>query len=125
LARAIVLQPRLILYDEPTTGLDPIRADVITELILKLQSTLDITSIVVTHDLASAFKVADTMVMLFDGTIILRGTPEQFRQSKLDIVQRFLHGEATPEDLAAIRLPSPTPAAETTSAVPTTEIAPP
>ncbi len=74
LARAIALEPEVILYDEPTTGLDPIRADVINELILKLQNELHVTSIVVTHDMNSAFKVADRIVMLYDGKLIFDGT---------------------------------------------------
>ena len=69
----------MILYDEPTTGLDPIRADVINELILKLQSELEATSIVVTHDLASAFRVADYMVLMLDGMIVMEGHPEDFK----------------------------------------------
>jgi phospholipid/cholesterol/gamma-HCH transport system ATP-binding protein len=103
LARAIVLEPKVILYDEPTTGLDPIRADVINELILKLQRELEATSIVVTHDLTSAFKVADEMVMLYGGQVILRGTPEEFRDSDLPLVRRFLEGEASPEELEGVR----------------------
>lgn len=103
LARAIVLRPTVILYDEPTTGLDPIRADVINELIIKLQRELQPTSIVVTHDLGSAFKVADQMVMMHEGRIVFSGTPNELRQSKDDIVQRFLKGEAGPEELAGIR----------------------
>ncbi len=103
LARAIVLSPRVILYDEPTTGLDPIRADVINELILKLQEEMKVTSVVVTHDLASAFKIADRMVMLYDGRIVMEGAPEEFKQSPNPIVQRFLRGEATADELAAIR----------------------
>lgn len=103
LARAIILRPRVILYDEPTTGLDPIRADVINELILKLKRELQVTSIVVTHDLTSAFKVADEMVMLYDGKILLQGLPDTFRASDAPLVRRFLEGEATPEELAEIR----------------------
>jgi phospholipid/cholesterol/gamma-HCH transport system ATP-binding protein len=102
LARAIVLDPKVILYDEPTTGLDPIRADVINELIIKLQRELHTTSIVVTHDLASAFKVADHMVMLHEGKVALEGPPETFRATDVPVVKRFLHGEATEEDLAGI-----------------------
>ena len=94
--------PRLILYDEPTTGLDPIRADVINELILKLQQTLSVTSIVVTHDLASAFKVADRLIMLHEGQVILEGDERAFKQSTNPIVMRFLRGEASPEELAEI-----------------------
>ncbi len=103
LARAVVLRPKVVLYDEPTTGLDPIRADVINELILKFKQQLDVTSIVVTHDLASAFKVADHMVMLHEGQVVLEGTPEEMRQSTNPVVQRFLRGEASEEELRAIR----------------------
>lgn len=102
LARAVVLEPALMLYDEPTTGLDPIRADVINELIVRLQSRLHMSSIIVTHDLASAFKVADAMVMLHEGRVALEGTPQQFRASDDPIVQRFLRGEASEEELAAL-----------------------
>jgi len=103
LARAIVLEPAVVLYDEPTTGLDPIRADVINELVLKLRDELGITSIVVTHDLHSAFKLADRMVMLNDGVVRLQGDAEVFRESTDDLVRRFLAGEALPEELAEIR----------------------
>jgi phospholipid/cholesterol/gamma-HCH transport system ATP-binding protein len=103
LARAIVLEPKAILYDEPTTGLDPIRSDVINELILKLQRELRITSIVVTHDLNSAFKIADLTVMLHEGKVVFRGTPQELRQSPDETVQRFLRGEAGEEELEGIR----------------------
>jgi phospholipid/cholesterol/gamma-HCH transport system ATP-binding protein len=103
LARAIVLEPQVILYDEPTTGLDPIRSDVINELILKLAGLMEVTSIVVTHDLASAFKVADRMVMLHEGLVRMVGTPEEFRAATDPVVQRFLRGEASDDELAAIR----------------------
>lgn len=107
LARAIALEPRVVLYDEPTTGLDPIRSDVINELILRLQHDLGITSIVVTHDLTTAFTVADDMVMMYDGQVILRGSPAAFRASDDPIVRRFLAGEATAEELAGrARTPS-------------------
>lgn len=102
LARAIVLRPQLVLYDEPTTGLDPIRADLINELILRLKRSLGVTGVVVTHDLASAFKVADRMVMLHEGRVLLEGPPELFRGSDDPVVGRFLRGEASEEDLAAI-----------------------
>ena len=102
LARAIVMHPSVVLYDEPTTGLDPITSDVINELIMKLARELNMTSIVVTHDLASAFKVADRIIMLHDGRVEIVGTPEQVRQSKLPVVARFLNGQASPEELAEI-----------------------
>jgi len=107
LARAIVLDPELMLYDEPTTGLDPIRSDVINRLILKLQRELHMTSIVVTHDLNSAFTVADYMVMLYDGVVVMRGTPDEFRACTDPTVKRFLDGEATAEELAGITSNSP------------------
>lgn len=103
LARAIVLEPELVLYDEPTTGLDPIRSDVINELILSLNRRLGITSVVVTHDMASANKIADRMVMLYDGQVVAQGEPEAFRHADNQLVQRFIKGQADQEDLDAIR----------------------
>lgn len=103
LARAIALDPRVILYDEPTTGLDPIRADVINELILKLQKELKVTSVVVTHDMQSAFKVGDRIVMLHEGHLIFDGTPDEIKASENPIVRRFVRGEADEADLAALR----------------------
>jgi phospholipid/cholesterol/gamma-HCH transport system ATP-binding protein len=103
LARAIVLEPKVILYDEPTTGLDPIRSDVINELIIKLQREMRITSIVVTHDLVSAFKVADFMVMMHEGRILFQGSPQELKASDDPVVQRFLRGEASADELAGIR----------------------
>ncbi len=103
LARAIAMGPEVIVYDEPTTGLDPIRSDVINELIIKLKRELKVTSIVVTHDMTSAFKVADRIVMLHEGKLIADGTPQDFRRSDNEIVRRFVAGEASEEDLASLR----------------------
>lgn len=103
LARAIALDPEVVLYDEPTTGLDPIRADVINELILKLKHELHITSIIVTHDMASAFKVADRIVMLYEGKLIIDGSVNDVRNSTNDIVRRFVHGEASEQELASLK----------------------
>jgi phospholipid/cholesterol/gamma-HCH transport system ATP-binding protein len=103
LARAIALEPEVILYDEPTTGLDPIRSDVINELILKLQQELKVTSIVVTHDMQSAFKVADRIVMLNEGKIVFDGTPAEIQATQIPVVKRFVLGEASDEELASIR----------------------
>jgi phospholipid/cholesterol/gamma-HCH transport system ATP-binding protein len=103
LARAIALDPELILYDEPTTGLDPIRADVINELIIKLQRELHTTSITVTHDMNSAFKIANRIVMLHEGKIIIDGTPEEIKNTDNEIVRRFVLGEADERELAALK----------------------
>jgi phospholipid/cholesterol/gamma-HCH transport system ATP-binding protein len=102
LARAIALDPDVVLYDEPTTGLDPIRADVINELILKLQRELNITSIVVTHDMASAFKVATRIVMLHEGKLRFNGTPAEIQASTDPIIRHFVTGEASDEELAPL-----------------------
>ncbi len=94
LARAIALAPEALLYDEPTTGLDPIRADIINELIIKLQRHRDITSVVVTHDMASAYKIGDRIVMLKDGGIVADGSPEEIRNSGQEDVQEFIQGQS-------------------------------
>ena len=104
LARAIALNPEVVLYDEPTTGLDPVRADVINELILKLKRELHVTSVVVTHDMTSAFKVADRIVMLHEGDIIADGDATWFRTCDDPRVRRFVDGKAGPADLAALNL---------------------
>ena len=103
LARAIALNPEVILYDEPTTGLDPIRADIINELILKLQKELGLTSIVVTHDMASAYKVADRIIMLHKGGIIADGDAEHIRGHPHEVVQQFINGRLNEQDLAVLR----------------------
>jgi len=103
LARAIVLRPKVVLYDEPTTGLDPIRSDLINELILNLSQRLGITSIVVTHDMTSARKIADRMIMLYDGRVIADDDPEHFLNTPDKLVQRFINGQADEEDLELIR----------------------
>ncbi|HUV40825.1 MAG TPA: ABC transporter ATP-binding protein [Sedimentisphaerales bacterium] len=103
LARAIAMNPEVILYDEPTTGLDPIRADIINELIIKLQKELGLTSIVVTHDMASAYKVADRIVMLHEGRIIADGDAEHIRSHPHEVVQQFINGRLNEQDLAVLR----------------------
>lgn len=94
LARAIALDPEIILYDEPTTGLDPIRADTINDMIIKLKQELGVTSVVVTHDMTSAFKVADRILMLSEGRFIADGTADDFRNSTDPRVRRFVTGDA-------------------------------
>ncbi|MFC1676990.1 ABC transporter ATP-binding protein [Planctomycetota bacterium] len=103
LARAIALNPEVILYDEPTTGLDPIRSDIINELIIKLQRGLGLTSIVVTHDMTSAYKIADRIVMLHKGKIIADGNAEYIREHSDPAVQQFIKGQVSEEDLKALR----------------------
>ncbi len=92
LARAVVMNPDVILYDEPTTGLDPVMAGVINRLILSLQKELDITSIIVTHDIKSAYRVGDRIAMLHEGKIIYEGTPEQVGNTDNPLVRGFIEG---------------------------------
>jgi phospholipid/cholesterol/gamma-HCH transport system ATP-binding protein len=94
LARAIAMDPEYMLYDEPTTGLDPIMADKINELIIDLRNKMSLTSVVVTHDMVSAAKIADRIAMLHQGQIIFCGTPEEIRSWPDERVQRFVRGEA-------------------------------
>lgn len=94
LARAIAMDPPVILYDEPTTGLDPIMADVINELIRELQNSLDITSVAVTHDMKSACKIGDRLALLFDGSIVFEGTPDEIRSTDDELVKQFIEGRA-------------------------------
>lgn len=107
LARAIALNPEVMMYDEPTTGLDPIRSDVINELILKLTDQLKVTSIVVTHDMTSAFKVADRIVMLLNGVVCASGTPDEIRHHPNKEVQRFVQGRASADELRALNRMKP------------------
>jgi phospholipid/cholesterol/gamma-HCH transport system ATP-binding protein len=94
LARAIAMEPEILLYDEPTTGLDPIMADVINDLIIQMRKKLEVTSIAITHDMVSAYKIADRIAMLYQGEIIEVGTPQQNRESGNAIVQQFIQGRA-------------------------------
>jgi phospholipid/cholesterol/gamma-HCH transport system ATP-binding protein len=94
LARAVVMNPQVVLYDEPTTGLDPIMADVINELIRTLQRELRITSVVVTHDIKSAYQVGDRIAMLHEGRIIRSGTPAEVRETEDPVLRQFIEGKA-------------------------------
>ena len=94
LARAIAYRPEIILYDEPSTGIDPIRADAINELINLLKSEMGVTSIVITHDMVSANRVADRIAMLYEGRIVAVGTPEEIRETSNPVVQQFINGRA-------------------------------
>lgn len=94
LARAICNEPKIILYDEPTTGLDPINSDVINNLILRMQEKLKVTSIVVTHDMTSAFKVGNRIAMLYRGTILGVGTPDEIKKTNDPVIRQFITGSA-------------------------------
>lgn len=92
LARALALDPEIVFYDEPTSGLDPVVTAVISQLILDLSKRMGITSVVITHDIGSAFMIADKMVVLFRGKVVAEGTPEQIRSSCDPLVQQFING---------------------------------
>lgn len=94
LARAIAMKPRYVLYDEPTTGLDPIAADAINDLMIQLNEQLQVTTVVVTHDIVSTYKVADRIVMLHDGKVIYSGTPAETKETDNPIVRQFIEGRA-------------------------------
>lgn len=94
LARAIAYNPDIILYDEPSTGIDPIRADAINDLIIRMKTEMQASELIITHDMVSAYKVADRIGMLYEGKIIETGTPEEIRNSKNPVVQQFIHGSA-------------------------------
>src|SRR5262249_16439285 len=94
LARVISLRPEILLFDEPTTGLDPVISDVIAELILEMDTTLNTTTVSITHDMKVAFKIADRVAMLYDGRIVEEGTPHEFQASKNPVVQQFIEGRA-------------------------------
>ncbi|MFQ5563461.1 MAG: ABC transporter ATP-binding protein [Parvularculaceae bacterium] len=94
LARAIAADPQILFFDEPTTGLDPIMADVINNLIIERVRALGATAVSITHDLASARKIADEVAMLYKGQIIWRGTPDELDNSGNPMVDQFVHGRA-------------------------------
>lgn len=94
LARAIAMDPAIILYDEPTTGLDPIMADAINDLIVDLRKKLGVTSVAITHDMHSAYKISDRIAMLYKGEILEVGTPDEIRKTDNPIVRQFITGSA-------------------------------
>ncbi len=93
-ARAISLKPEILLFDEPTTGLDPVISDVVADLIVEMDEKLNTTTVTITHDMKVAFKIADRVAMLYRGEIIEEGTPEEFQRSENSIVQQFIEGRA-------------------------------
>ncbi len=94
LARAIAYEPDIMLYDEPSTGIDPIRADAINDLINQLKVEMGVTSVVITHDMVSSYKIADRIAMLYEGQIVETGTPDEIRNSGNPVIQQFIHGHA-------------------------------
>lgn len=94
LARAIAMEPEILLYDEPTTGIDPIMADAVNDLIVQMKEKLNVTSIAITHDMKSAYKIADRIAMLYQGKIIEVGTPGEIRNSSNPMVQQFIEGRS-------------------------------
>lgn len=94
LARVLAVSPDCILYDEPTTGLDPIMSDIISDLILDLKHKLNVTSVVITHDMRSAFKISDYIAFLYEGKILMYGTPDEFRKTDNPYVRQFVDGSS-------------------------------
>jgi phospholipid/cholesterol/gamma-HCH transport system ATP-binding protein len=94
LARAIAMNPEILLYDEPTTGLDPIMADAINDLIIEMREKLNVTSIAITHDMKSAYKIADRIAMLYNGVIVGIGTPEEIKDTSDPVIKQFIKGSA-------------------------------
>ena len=94
LARVLAVSPKCILYDEPTTGLDPIMSDIISDLILEMKKKIGVTSVVITHDMHSAFKISDYIAFLHEGHIMMYGTPEEFRKTDNPYVRQFVDGSS-------------------------------
>jgi phospholipid/cholesterol/gamma-HCH transport system ATP-binding protein len=101
IARAIAGAPKYLLYDEPTSGLDPVNADVIDDLVMRLEGELGVTSVMVTHDVRGAFRVADRLALLYDTVIVLEGTPAEFRESADPRIRAFLERDFDTTTFAA------------------------
>ena len=93
LARAIAFRPKYLLYDEPTSGLDPVTTTVIDRLILKMKQELGVTSLVITHDMGSAYRVSDRIAMLYEGAVLEEGTPDEIRSTSDPVVKGFIEGK--------------------------------
>ncbi|MCC6542912.1 MAG: ABC transporter ATP-binding protein [Nitrospirae bacterium] len=94
LARAIAMEPEILLYDEPTTGLDPIMADAINDLILDMKNKINVTGVAITHDMTSAYKIGDRIAMLYEGRIHGVGTPDEIRMSDDPVIRQFITGSS-------------------------------
>ena len=94
LARALTTNPQILRYDEPTSGLDPVMSQVINELVRRMQRELEVTQIVVTHDMNSAYYIADRITFLYKGRVLFVGTPDEIRRTENEIVQQFIHGRS-------------------------------
>lgn len=92
LARAIAFRPKYLLYDEPTSGLDPVTTTVIDRLIMKMKDELGVTSLVITHDMGSAYRISDRIAMLYEGRVLEEGTPDEIRATETPIVKGFVEG---------------------------------
>ena len=102
IARAIALRPKYILYDEPTTGLDPVTSAVIDELMMRMRDQLKVTGIVITHDMRSAYKVGTRIAMLYEGTVRQVGTIDEIQQSKDPVIRQFIEGRPSEEGSAPL-----------------------
>ncbi|HXE61243.1 MAG TPA: ABC transporter ATP-binding protein [Gemmatimonadaceae bacterium] len=98
IARAVALRPKYILYDEPTTGLDPVTSAVIDEVMIRMREKLGVTSVVITHDMRSAYRIGSRIAMLYEGRVRQVGTVDEIQQSKDPIVRQFIEGRATLDD---------------------------
>ena len=94
LARAVAYRPKYLLYDEPTSGLDPVTTTVIDRLIMRMKDELGVTSLVITHDMKSAYTISDRIAMLYEGRVVQVGTPDEIRGSSNEIVRSFVEGRA-------------------------------
>ncbi len=92
LARALTSRPEIVMYDEPTSGLDPVMSNVINDLVIRMQKELGLTSIVVTHDMSSAYRIADRISFLYEGQVLYCGTPKEIQESPHPVIQQFING---------------------------------
>ena len=106
IARAIALRPKYILYDEPTTGLDPVTSAVIDELMIRMRQQLGVTSVVITHDMRSAYTVGSRIAMLYDGRVRQVGTVEEIKNTKDPVVRQFIEGRATMTEVEMAGVPA-------------------